>query len=58
MRTLRNTLKLALLCLLFSSSVAAAGLAMAVAGLWLIVHDHVSVPADLARGQAVLDLQP
>jgi ketosteroid isomerase-like protein len=29
-----------------------------VAGLWLIVHDHVSVPADLARGQAVLDLQP
>jgi ketosteroid isomerase-like protein len=27
-------------------------------GLWLVVHDHVSVPADLLHGQAVLDLQP
>jgi ketosteroid isomerase-like protein len=27
-------------------------------GIWLIVHDHVSVPADLGHGQAVLDLTP
>jgi ketosteroid isomerase-like protein len=27
-------------------------------GAWLIVHDHVSVPADLAHGEAVLDLTP
>jgi ketosteroid isomerase-like protein len=27
-------------------------------GVWLIVHDHVSVPADLQRGQAALDLTP
>src|SRR5262245_22084880 len=27
-------------------------------GVWLIVHDHVSVPADIAHGQAVLDLTP
>jgi ketosteroid isomerase-like protein len=27
-------------------------------GVWLIVHDHVSVPADLKHGQAVLDLTP
>jgi len=27
-------------------------------GVWLVVHDHVSVPADLERGQAVLDLTP
>ena len=27
-------------------------------GIWLIVHDHVSVPADLAHGQAVLNLKP
>ena len=27
-------------------------------GAWLVVHDHVSVPADLQRGQAVLDLTP
>jgi len=27
-------------------------------GVWLIVHDHVSVPADLVRGQAVLNLKP
>lgn len=26
--------------------------------VWLVVHDHVSVPADLARGQAVLNLKP
>jgi len=26
--------------------------------VWLIVHDHVSVPADLAHGRAVLDLEP
>jgi ketosteroid isomerase-like protein len=27
-------------------------------GVWLIVHDHVSVPADLSRGQAAFDLTP
>jgi len=27
-------------------------------GVWLIVHDHVSVPADLAHGQAILNLTP
>ncbi len=27
-------------------------------GVWLVVHDHVSVPADLAHGQAALDLTP
>ncbi len=27
-------------------------------GQWLIVHDHVSVPADFDSGKAVLDLQP
>jgi uncharacterized protein (TIGR02246 family) len=27
-------------------------------GVWLIVHDHISVPADLAQGRAVLDLTP
>jgi ketosteroid isomerase-like protein len=27
-------------------------------GRWLIVHDHVSVPADFATGQALLDLRP
>jgi ketosteroid isomerase-like protein len=27
-------------------------------GAWLIVHDHVSVPADLEHGQAVLNLTP
>jgi ketosteroid isomerase-like protein len=27
-------------------------------GVWLVVHGHVSVPADLASGRAVLDLQP
>jgi ketosteroid isomerase-like protein len=27
-------------------------------GVWLIVHDHVSVPVDLERGQAVLNLTP
>jgi ketosteroid isomerase-like protein len=26
--------------------------------VWLIVHDHVSVPADLKHGQAVLNLTP
>ena len=25
-------------------------------GVWLVVHDHVSVPADLEHGQAVLNL--
>src|SRR5262245_50823500 len=25
---------------------------------WLIVHDHVSVPADLEHGRALLDLTP
>jgi ketosteroid isomerase-like protein len=27
-------------------------------GVWLIVHDHVSVPADVKHGQAVLNLTP
>ena len=27
-------------------------------GVWLVVHDHVSVPADLAHGHAVLNLRP
>jgi uncharacterized protein (TIGR02246 family) len=27
-------------------------------GVWLIAHDHVSVPADLKRGQAILNLTP
>ena len=27
-------------------------------GVWLIVHDHVSVPADLEHGKAVLNLTP
>ena len=27
-------------------------------GKWLIVHDHISDPADLATGKAVLDLKP
>jgi hypothetical protein len=27
-------------------------------GAWLFVHDHVSVPADITRGQAVLNLTP
>jgi hypothetical protein len=27
-------------------------------GVWAVVHAHVSVPADLARSRAVLDLQP
>lgn len=27
-------------------------------GKWLIVHEHVSVPADLLTGKAVLDLKP
>jgi ketosteroid isomerase-like protein len=27
-------------------------------GVWLVVHEHVSVPADLARGQAVVNLTP
>jgi len=27
-------------------------------GVWLIAHDHVSVPADLAHGQAALNLTP
>lgn len=27
-------------------------------GVWLITHEHVSVPADLISGRAVLDLQP
>jgi uncharacterized protein (TIGR02246 family) len=27
-------------------------------GVWLVVHEHVSVPADIARGQAVLNLTP
>jgi len=27
-------------------------------GNWLIAHEHVSVPADLASGRAALDLKP
>jgi uncharacterized protein (TIGR02246 family) len=27
-------------------------------GAWRIVHDHVSVPADLKHGRALLDLKP
>ena len=27
-------------------------------GVWLIVHDHVSVPADVEHGRAALDLTP
>jgi len=27
-------------------------------GVWLVVHDHVSVPADLEHGEAVLNLTP
>ena len=27
-------------------------------GVWLVVHDHISVPADLAQGRAVLNLTP
>jgi uncharacterized protein (TIGR02246 family) len=27
-------------------------------GVWLVVHDHISVPADLAHGKAVLNLTP
>jgi uncharacterized protein (TIGR02246 family) len=27
-------------------------------GKWLIVHEHVSVPADLRTGKALLDLKP
>src|SRR5262250_219176 len=29
-----------------------------IGGVWRIVHDHVSVPADLEHGQAVLNLTP
>jgi uncharacterized protein (TIGR02246 family) len=27
-------------------------------GSWLIAHDHVSVPLDMASGKALLDLEP
>ena len=27
-------------------------------GKWLIVHDHISVPADVESGKAALDLKP
>jgi ketosteroid isomerase-like protein len=27
-------------------------------GVWLVVHDHVSVPADLEHGKAVVNLKP
>ena len=29
-----------------------------VAGVWLVVHDHVSVPADPVNGKAVRNLKP
>jgi len=29
-----------------------------VAGEWLVVHDHASVPVDVAKGQALLHLKP
>ena len=27
-------------------------------GDWLIVHDHVSVPLDIASGRGLVDLEP
>ena len=27
-------------------------------GVWLVVHDHVSVPANLEHGQAAVNLKP
>ena len=27
-------------------------------GIWLVLHDHVSVPANLANGQAAVNLRP
>ena len=27
-------------------------------GMWLIAHEHVSVPTDLGSGKAMLDLKP
>jgi len=27
-------------------------------GVWRVVHDHISVPADLAHGKAAVDLTP
>lgn len=30
----------------------------AIDGVWLVVHDHASVPADLEHGQAMLHLTP
>jgi len=27
-------------------------------GKWLIVHDHISVPADFETGKALLELKP
>ena len=29
-----------------------------IGGVWLVVHDHASVPADLERGKAALKLAP
>lgn len=29
-----------------------------ITGVWLIVHDHASVPADLEHGQAAVNLKP
>lgn len=29
-----------------------------IGGVWLVVHDHVSVPADLERGRAAISLTP
>jgi ketosteroid isomerase-like protein len=29
-----------------------------IGGRWLITHEHVSVPADLENGKAMLDLRP
>ena len=29
-----------------------------IGGVWLVVHDHASVPADLAHGQALVGLEP
>jgi ketosteroid isomerase-like protein len=29
-----------------------------IAGVWPIVHDHASVPADLEHGQAAVNLKP
>ena len=29
-----------------------------IGGQWRVVHEHISVPADMATGKAVMDLKP